>query len=183
MIVYLLPLFIVGLAGIMNEMLDRIFLQNLLPYDQEETTRLVGIYSANYKIAMFIALFTQAFRYAAEPFFFQQYKQKDSNVLYGKVATYYTIVSAFGFLAVTLSLPWLQRFFLQKPTYAEGYYVTVIILLANIFLGLYYNLSIWYKLQDKTQYGMYISLAGVGITILGNVLLIRNMGYMASAWT
>lgn len=183
MIVYSLPLLIVGLAGIINEMLDRIFLQNLLPYDQEETARQVGIYSANYKIAMFIALFTQAFRYAAEPFFFQQYKQKDSNVLYGKVATYYTIVSAFGFLAVTLSLPWLQRFFLQKPTYVEGYFVTVIILLANIFLGLYYNLSIWYKLRDKTRYGMFISLAGVGITILGNVLLIRAMGYMASAWT
>ncbi len=183
MIVYSLPLLIVGLAGIMNEMLDRIFLQNLLPYDQEETTRLVGIYSGNYKIAMFIALFTQAFRYAAEPFFFQQYKRKDSNVLYGKVTTYYTIVSAFGFLAVTLVLPWLQQIFLRDASYAQGYYVTVVILLANISLGLYYNLSIWYKLQDKTQYGMFISLAGVLITILGNVLLIKTVGYMASAWT
>lgn len=183
MIVYSLPLLIVGLAGIVNEMLDRIFLQNLLPYNREETSRLVGIYSGNYKIAMFIALFTQAFRYAAEPFFFQQYKRKDSNTLYGKVATYYTIVSAFGFLAVALALPWLQQIFLQNPSYAQGYYVTVIILLANILLGLYYNLSIWYKLRDKTQYGMYISLIGVVITILGNVLFIRSVGYMASAWT
>lgn len=183
MIVYSLPLLIVGLAGIVNEVMDRIFLQNFLPFDKEETSRLVGIYSGNYKIAMFIALFTQAFRYAAEPFFFQQYKRKDSNVLYGKVATYYTIVSAFGFLAVTLVLPWLQDFFLRKPSYAEGYYVTVVILLANILLGLYYNISIWYKLQDKTRYGMYISLVGVVVTILGNVMFINSMGYMASAWT
>lgn len=183
MVIYSLPLLIVGLAGIVNEVMDRIFLQNFLPFDKEETSRLVGIYSGNYKIAMFIALFTQAFRYAAEPFFFQQYKRKDSNVLYGKVATYYTIVSAFGFLAVTLALPWLQDFFLRKPSYAEGYYVTVVILLANILLGLYYNISIWYKLQDKTRYGMYISLVGVAVTVLGNILFINSMGYMASAWT
>src|SRR5690625_7144643 len=92
---------------------------------------------------MFIALFTQAFRYAAEPFFFQQYKREDSNILYGKVATYYTIVSAFGFLAVALALPWLQDFFLRKPDYKAGYFVTILILLANILLGLYYNLSVW----------------------------------------
>ncbi len=183
MVVYSLPLLIVGLAGIVNEMLDRMFLQNLLPYGQEETSRQVGIYSGNYKIAMFIALFTQAFRYAAEPFFFQQYSRRDSNILYGKIATYYTIVSSFGFLAVSLALPWLQHLFLQDPTYAEGYFVTVVILLANILLGLYYNLSVWYKLLDKTKYGMYISLVGVVITVLGNVLLIRTMGYMASAWT
>lgn len=183
MIVYSLPLLIVGLAGIVNEVMDRIFLQNLLPYDKVETSRQVGIYSGNYKIAMFIALFTQAFRYAAEPFFFQQYHRKDSNVLYGKVATYYTIVSAFGFLAVALVLPWLQDFFLRKSGYEEGYYVTIVILLANIALGIYYNLSIWYKLQDKTLYGMYISLAGVVITIMGNVLFIPSIGYMASAWT
>lgn len=183
MVLYSLPLLIVGLAGILNEMLDRMFLQNLLPYDQQETSRHVGIYSGNYKIAMFIALFTQAFRYAAEPFFFQQYKRKDSNILYGKITTYYTIVSAFGFLAVTLALPWLQSIFLQNPSYAEGYYVTVVILLANILLGVYYNISVWYKLLDMTRYGMYISLVGVVITVLGNVVLIPKMGYMASAWT
>ena len=183
MVLYSLPLLIVGLAGILNEMLDRLFLQNLLPYDQEETSRHVGIYSGNYKIAMFIALFTQAFRYAAEPFFFQQYKRKDSNILYGKITTYYTIVSAFGFLAVTLALPWLQSIFLQKPSYVEGYYVTVVILLANILLGVYYNISVWYKLLDMTRYGMYISLVGVAITVLGNVMWIPKMGYMASAWT
>lgn len=183
MVIYSLPLLIVGLAGIVNEVMDRIFLQNLLPYDKNTTSQMVGIYSGNYKIAMFIALFTQAFRYAAEPFFFQEYKRKDSNVLYGKVATYYTIVSAFGFLAVTLALPWLQDFFLRKPSYAEGYNVTVVILLANILLGLYYNISIWYKLQDKTRYGMYISLVGVVVTVLGNILFIRGYGYMASAWT
>lgn len=183
LIIYSLPLLIVGLAGIVNEVLDRIFLQNLLPFDSQETSRLVGIYSGNYKIAMFIALFTQAFRYAAEPFFFQQYRRKDSNVLYGKVATYYTIVSAFGFLAVVLALPWLQKFFLRDPSYAEGYFVTVVILLANIALGIYYNISIWYKVQDKTRYGMYISLAGVLVTVLGNVLFIPVLGYMASAWT
>ncbi len=183
MVLYSLPLLIVGLAGIVNEVLDRIFLQNFLPFDKEQTSRLVGIYSGNYKVAMFIALFTQAFRYAAEPFFFQQYERKDSNILYGKVATYYTIVSSFGFLAVALALPWLQKFFLRQPSYKEGYYVTVVILLANIALGIYYNLSIWYKLQDKTKYGMYISLAGVMVTILGNVLFIPTMGYMASAWT
>lgn len=180
---YSLPLIIVGLAGIINETMDRIFLQNFLPFDREKVSAMVGIYSGNYKIAMFIALFTQAFRYAAEPFFFQQYKRADSNVLYGKVATYYTIVSAFGFLGVALALPWLQLFFLRKPDYIEGYYVTILILLANVLLGIYYNLSVWYKLQDKTRYGMYISLAGVAVTIFGNFLLIRHLGYMASAWT
>lgn len=183
MVRYSLPLIIVGLAGIINETMDRIFLQNFLSYSSEKVSEMVGIYSGNYKIAMFIALFTQAFRYAAEPFFFQQYEREDSNVLYGKVATYYTIVSAFGFLAVALSLPWLQEFFLRKPDYKAGYYVTILILLANILLGLYYNLSVWYKLQDRTQYGMYISLAGVAVTILGNLILIPYLDYFASAWT
>jgi len=183
MVRYSLPLIIVGLAGIINETMDRIFLQNFLPYSSERVSEMVGIYSGNYKIAMFIALFTQAFRYAAEPFFFQQYKREDSNILYGKVATYYTIVSAFGFLAVALALPWLQDFFLRKPDYKAGYFVTILILLANILLGLYYNLSVWYKLQDRTHYGMFISLAGVAVTILGNVLFIPFLGYYASAWT
>ncbi len=183
MMAYSMPLLIVGLAGIANETLDRVFLQNLLPFDMQETLRQVGIYSGNYKIAMFIALFTQAFRYAAEPFFFQQYRKKDSNILYGKIATYYTVVSAFGFLAVTLTLPWLQQIFLKNPSYVEGYSVTVIILMANILLGLYYNLSIWYKLLDKTWYGLWISLVGVSVTILGNLIFIPMIGYMASAWT
>jgi len=183
MVLYSLPLIIVGLAGIVNETMDRIFLQNFLPFPSDKVSEMVGIYSGNYKIAMFIALFTQAFRYAAEPFFFQQYKRKDSNVLYGKVATYYTIVSAFGFLAVALVLPWLQDFFLRKADYKAGYYVTILILQANIILGLYYNLSVWYKLQDRTLFGMFISLVGVGVTILGNVILIPTLGYFASAWT
>ncbi|GAA5221163.1 oligosaccharide flippase family protein [Membranihabitans marinus] len=183
MLKYSLPLTIVGLAGIINETTDRIFLRKILPYDSETVYEIIGIYSGNYKIAMFIALFTQAFRYAAEPFFFQQQYKSDSNILYGKITTYYTIFTAFGFLAVGLTLPWLQDFMLDKPDYKSGYWVTPVILLANLFLGIYYNLSVWYKLTDKTHYGMVISLIGAAITIVGNIVLIPIIGYMGSAFT
>ncbi|WP_236979364.1 oligosaccharide flippase family protein [Membranihabitans maritimus] len=183
MVKYSLPLTIVGLAGIINETMDRVFLKKLLPYDAVKIDELLGIYSGNYKIAMFIALFTQAFRYAAEPFFFKQDREKDSNILYGKITTYYTAFSAFGFLAIGLGLPWLQDFFLRDPGYKSGYWVTPVILGANLLLGIYYNLSIWYKLRDKTSFGMGISITGAIITILGNLIFIRYYGYMASAWT
>lgn len=180
---YSIPLMFVGLAGIINETTDRIFLRKLLPYDTDTIYETIGIYSGNYKIAMFIALFTQAFRYAAEPFFFQQKDKVDANILYGKITTYYIVFTSFGFLAVGLSLPWLQGFMLDKPEYQSGYWVTPIILMANVFLGIYYNLSIWYKLTDKTKYGMYLAFFGAFITIFGNLIFIPILGYMASAWT
>ena len=181
MLGYALPLVIVGLAGIVNEMLDRVLLKQLLPYTLAENEAQLGVYSACYKLAMLLALFTQAFRYAAEPFFFNHAKNKKAPLLYAKIAKYFFIVGLIGFLAVTLYIDYFQLL-LRRPGYREGLHIVPILLIANLFLGLYYNLSVWYKLTDKTIIATYISLGGAAITILLNIWWIPSIGYIGSAW-
>lgn len=180
MFVYAAPLILASLAGIVNEMLDRELLKHLLPGNAAENLSQIGIYSACYKLAMLMSLFTQAFRYAAEPFFFAHSKKKEAKVLYGDVTKFFTIAGALAFLGVMLYLDFFKHF-IDEP-YWEGLAVVPILLLANLFLGLYYNVSIWYKLTDQTMLGAWIALGGAFITITLNVWWIPRIGYLGSAW-
>ena len=180
MLRYSAPLIIVGLAGITNEVADRIFLQRLLPGDPEYVASQIGIYGACYKFAILMALFTQAFNYAAEPFFFRNANREDSKQVYGQVAEAFTLVGCFAFLSIWFYID-LVKFIVDEP-YRVGIRIVPILLLANVCLGLYYNFAIWYKLSDKTHIGAYIACTGALLTILINVALIPHIGYMASAW-
>ena len=182
MIVFAVPLLIASFAGIINETLDRILLKNLLLDQGEDFAKTqVGIYSANYKLAIFITIFIQAFRYAAEPFFFAHEKSVDKNKVYSKVMTWFVIVVALMFLVIALNLD-IFKWFIPNENYHVGLVVVPVLLLANICLGIYYNQSIWYKLADKTKFGAYIAIGGATITILLNVILIPIFGYVGSAW-
>lgn len=178
---YAAPLLLVGLAGMVNEMLDRTLLKYLLPGTPEENQYQLGVYGANYKLAMLMSLFTQAYRYAADPFFFDQAGNKDAKQLYGQVTKFFTIVGCGVFLLVTLFLD-LFKYFIRTEAYWEGLDVVPILLMANLFLGIYFNMSIWYKLTDRTLLGGVVAGAGALLTIILNVALIPHIGYMGSAW-
>jgi O-antigen/teichoic acid export membrane protein len=180
---YSIPLLFVGMAGIVNETLDRILLKRLLIDDLgfDETMKQIGIYGANYKLSILITLFIQAYRYAAEPFFFNKEKDKDSKQLYAKIMTYFVIVVCTIFLFVIAYLD-ILKYFINNEVLWEGLVIVPILLGANVFLGIYYNLSIWYKLSQKTSYGALISIGGAVITIILNLILIPKMGYEGAAW-
>jgi O-antigen/teichoic acid export membrane protein len=183
MLLYAAPLLVAGLAGMMNETLDRILLKRMLvpTLGLEATMSTIGIYGACYKISIVITLMIQAFRYAAEPFFFAQHKQEGSQQLYAKVMTWFVWVLAGTFLFVMLYID-VFRYFIPNKAFWGGLQVVPILLLANIFLGMYYNQSVWYKLTGKTSYGAAIAIFGAMITLGVNVAFIPLYGYMASAW-
>ncbi|MDP6909805.1 MAG: oligosaccharide flippase family protein, partial [Flavobacteriales bacterium] len=183
MLIYSSPLLIAGLAGMINETLDRILLKRILYPDIGEaaTMATIGIYGACYKISIIITLMIQAFRYAAEPFFFSQEKEDGSRALYSKVMTYFVWVLAGTFLFVMLYID-VFKYFIPNKAYWEGLKVVPILLMANIFLGIYYNQSVWYKLSSKTGYGAGLAVFGALITLVLNALFIPKYGYMASAW-
>jgi O-antigen/teichoic acid export membrane protein len=181
MIQYSSPMIIVGLAGMVNEVMDRQLLAWRLPFEVADNKKLIAIYSANYKLAIFITLFLQAFKMAAEPFFFNQAKEKNAPVVYARVMKWFVITLAIAFLFTTLYLDLLQYF--VGTAYRSGLGIVPILLAANVFLGIYYNLSVWYKLTDRMRMGMYITLIGAGITLVGNYYFIPAWGYYASAWT
>jgi len=181
---YGFPLMIMGLAGMVNELIDRTVLKFLLPdnfYPGVTKLAALGIYGACYKLSIFMSLGLQAFRYAAEPFFFAQAKDKNSPELYARVMHYFTIVCCSVLLLISFNLQWIQ-FLLGSPEFRTGIFVVPILLLANLFLGTYYNLSIWYKLTDKTNYGMWISIGGGLLTVSLNFVLIPRLGYEGCAW-
>jgi len=178
MIRYALPLLVVGFAGIINETMDRIFLKFLLP--EKISMAQVGIYGACYKISLIMTIFIQAFRFAADPFFFAKAKERDAKIIYADVMKYFVIICTFIFLVVMLYIDIIKYFVGEK--YYAGLPIVPILLVANMCLGIYYNLSIWYKLTDKTTFGAYISIFGAIITIILNVLWIPLIGYMGSAW-
>jgi O-antigen/teichoic acid export membrane protein len=183
MMKYALPLLIVGFGGMTNETIDRILLKYMLPVGIGETQ--VGIYGACYKISILMTLFVMAFRYAAEPFFFSEQKNENAKSLYGKVMTYFVIFCLIIFLGTTMNLSWIQ--YLIGPEYRSGLAVVPILLLANLFLGMYFNLSIWYKLTGRTRFGMYLTLIGATITLTLNFIWIPSSnahfgGYMGCAW-
>jgi O-antigen/teichoic acid export membrane protein len=178
------PLAIAGFAGIINETIDRPMLKYLVygqTNDLEYAQSQVGIYSANYKLSILITLFIQAFRYAAEPFFFAQEKSEDKTKVYSKVMTWFVVVVALMFVGVSLNLD-IFKLFIRDEAYWVGLHVVPILLLANVFLGIYYNQSIWYKLADRPMFGAYIAIGGAIVTIILNLALIPFFGYLGSAW-
>jgi len=180
MVWYSAPLVIAGFAGIINEVIDRTLLKTHLPGSLSENLAQVGIYSANYKIATLLALFTQAYRYAAEPFFFAQAKDKNAPKVYAKSTFYFFLASSVG---VILIGSWLDIIILiLGKGYREGLGIVPIILFANLFLGIFYNMAIWYKIKDKTYAGAVIGIIGALITLALNWLLIPKIGYYGSAW-
>jgi len=180
MIAYSLPMVVIGFAGIINEMLDRILLKFLLPYDLQTNLGLLGIYSACYKLSILMTLFIQAFRYAGEPFFFAHAVKENAAQTYADVMKYFVIFCVLIFLLVTLYLDFFQYFI--GAEFRAGLAVVPILLLANLCLGVYVNLSIWYKLTDRTVLGAAVSLGGAFLTGVLNVWWIPIMGYMGSAW-
>jgi O-antigen/teichoic acid export membrane protein len=185
LIQYAFPLLIMGLAGVTNEMLSRAMLKKLLPdgfYSNYSNLAALGIFGACYKLSIFMNLAVQAFRYAAEPFFFSKSETKDSKSEFARVLTGFTIFGSFVFLFISLNLWWIAPIFLRSEIYLEGLEVVPVLLLANLFLGINFNLSIWYKLSDKTGYGALIAISGAIITIGFNILLIPEFGYTGSAY-
>ena len=179
--VYATPLLIAGLAGITNETIDRILLKHLLPNPELSATEL-GLYGAFYKLSILMTLFIQTFRFAAEPFFFAQANSKNSKTVYADVMKYFTIIMSVIFLGVTILYDIIKGFLGSEYHDERGFLVVSILLLANLFLGIYYNLSIWYKLTEKTIYGAYLSLFGAIITLILNFILIPKIGFVGSAW-
>ncbi len=177
---YSMPMIFIGLAGMINEVMDRQMLAKLLPISVD-AKRIVGIYSANYKLAIFITLFIQAFKMAAEPFFFSQSKEKNAPVLYARVMKWFVITLSLAFLFSALYLDVLQ--FMIGVSYRSGLTIVPILLFANICLGIYYNLSVWYKLTERMRIGLYITSFGALITLTGNYIFIPLYGMYAAAWT
>jgi O-antigen/teichoic acid export membrane protein len=180
-ILYSSPLILAGFAGMINETFDRIMLSwwSSAPTIKQAKAE-VGIYSACYKLSILITLFIQAFRMGAEPFFFKQAQGQQPQKIYARVMKFFVIIICFMFLVVALFLD-VWKYFINK-NYWSGLNVVPILLLANMFLGIYYNLSIWYKLSNKTIAGAWITLAGALITLIINYLFIPRFGYLACAW-
>lgn len=180
MAIYALPLLIAGLAGMTNETIDRILLKKLLPNPEIAASEL-GLYGAFYKLSIIMTLFIQTFRYAAEPFFFSQHKSNDNKKVYADVMKYFTIIMIVIFLGVTMFYDFVIGFLGEAYHDERGFLVVSILLLANLFLGIFYNLSIWYKLTEKTKYGAYLSIFGAIITLILNFVLIPIIGFVGSA--
>ena len=180
--IYSLPLIIAGFGGMINETFDRIMLGWWAPVNSVTAAKNeVAIYSGCYKLAILISLFIQAFRMGAEPFFFKQSEGENPQRTYARVMKFFVITVTVMFLVVALYID-IWKYFLSKPAYWTGLKVVPILLLANIFLGIYYNLSIWYKLTHKTISGAYITIIGAVITLVINYFFIPYYSYMACAW-
>lgn len=182
MLNYSYPILILGIAGIMNQTIDKI-LYPILIADKAAAMTGLGIYGANYKIAIVMVMFTQAFRFAYEPFIFAQNKEvngADKNASYSQAMNWFVAFGLFIFLGVIFFLPILKYFI--APQYFEGLKVVPIIMMAELFAGIFFNLSLWYKLSDKTIWGTWFSLMGLAVTLLLNILFVPHFGYIACAW-
>lgn len=179
MLKYGLPILIISLSFMITEVADKILLKYLLPNRSQADAQL-GIYAACYKLAIIMMLFIQMFRYAAEPFFFSEADKKNAKNTYSKVMSLFVAFTWFIFLLVMLYLNLFKHFI--GPAFWPGLSILPIILSAKLFLGVFYNLSVWYKLTNKTIYGATIAIVAALITIILNVLLIPKYGYMGSAW-
>jgi len=180
MMIYSLPLLIAGMGGMINETFDRLMLRWWLPGSETYREEQVGIYNACYKLSILITLFIQAFRLGAEPFFFKQAEGDNPQRVYARVMKFFVITITVMFLIVSLYIPIWRHFI--SPKYWSGLAVVPILLFANMSLGIYYNLSIWYKLARRTTAGATITLIGAAITFLVNAVFIPRFGFMASAW-
>ena len=179
MVVYSFPVLILGLVGILNQTVDKMIYPFLFEDRQEGLVQL-GIYAATSKIAMVMAMFTQAFRYAYEPFVFGKNREGDNRKMYAAAMKYFLIFSLLAFLAVMFYLDLLR--YLVARGYWEGLGVVAVVMLAEICKGIYFNLSFWYKLTDETRWGAYFSLIGCAIIVVMNIVFVPVYGYIASAW-
>ena len=179
MLSYSFPILIFGVVGILNQTVDKMIYPFLYDDRQEGLVQL-GIYSATSKVAMIMAMFTQAFRYAYEPFVFGNSNKKDSTSSYAGAMKYFFIFSLLAFLAVMFYMDILK--YMVAPDYWEGLSVVAIVMGAEILKGIYFNLSFWYKLIDETRWGAYFSLIGCAVILILNIWLVPKYGYLASAW-
>lgn len=178
MLKYSLPLLVLGIAGTMNQTLDKILFKMILPGHFGDTQ--LGIYGATSKIALVMTMFTQAFRYSYEPFIFAQRKDKNSLEIYADAMKYYILFALFIFLGMVLYMD-IFKYVIQH-NYWVGLNVVPIVLFSFIFQGIFFNLSLWYKLTDKTMYGAWFSVLGTTIIVILNVLLVPKFSYMGCAW-
>ena len=179
MLSYSWPILVLGIAGILNQAADKMIFPLIYP-DHTQGVRELGIYGACVKIAMIMAMITQAFRYAYEPFVFAQSKDKDKNETYAIGMKYFLIFTLLAFLCVVAYLPIIK--YMIGSDYWEGLRVIPIVMAAEIMMGIYFNLSFWYKLIDKTIYGAWFSLAGCIVLFAVNIIFIPKYSYMACAW-
>lgn len=180
---YSYPLIIVGLGGMINEMLSRLVYQHVATIPPLEAKRQLGIFAANYRLAVLITIFIQMFRMAAEPFFFNQSKNENAQKTYARVMKFFVIACCFMFLVIGLFLDVFKSILTIKyKEYGEGIHIVPILAMASVFLGIYYNLSVWYKLTNKNLYGAAITICGAVLTILLNIWWIPEHGYTGSAW-
>ncbi|MEI2747724.1 MAG: polysaccharide biosynthesis C-terminal domain-containing protein [Ferruginibacter sp.] len=180
---YSAPLIIVGLGGMVNDVLSRLIYRHVVDLPQAQADHELGIFANIFRLALLITIMIQAFRMAAEPFFFNQSKNENAQRTYARVMKFFVIACCFMFLFIGLFLDifrWIFTHF-ANPRWAEGLEVVPLLALGNIFLGIYYNLSVWYKLTDKNSYGAVITVAGAVITIVLNILLIPKWHYTGAA--
>ena len=179
MLSYSWPILILGIAGILNQVADKIIFPLVYP-DEAEANVQLGVYGSCVKIAMIMAMITQAFRYAYEPIVFAKNKDADKTEYYASAMKYFVIFTLLAFLVVMGWMPLLQ--YIIGEDYREGLGVVPIVMMAEIFMGIYFNLSFWYKLIDKTIYGAWFSLAGCAVLLAVNIIFIPKIGYWACAW-
>ena len=176
MLRYSWPIAIAGIAYVINENLDKYLIGQLI----DKST--MGIYSACYKLAIFMNLYIMAFRLGAEPFFFNHADAENAKETYARIMNYFIIVGSFVFLGIVAFIDTIKELFIKNSDYWDAIAIVPIVLLANLFLGVYHNLAVWYKLTDKTRFGMYFSIFGAFITIILNIIFIPIIGFIASAW-
>ena len=179
MLRYAFPVLIAGLAFAVNEAFDRIMMDYLLPQDTAKEQ--IGFYSACYKLAVFMTLFSTAFRLGVEPFFFSHAEKKDAKAIYAQITKYFSIFGALILISIIVFADVLKVIFIRSEIYWQAMDIVPLILLANLFLGIYYNLSVWYKVTDRTKFGAYISVIAAVVTIVVNLILIPSLGYYGAA--
>ena len=174
---YSFPILLIGLAGQFNDQIDKILIPKLIndPNPMEQ----LGVYGANFKLSILMVLFIQMFRYAAEPFFFKNSESKDAKKLYADIMNYFIIFGLIIFLGVMFYIDILKHFIAEE--FREGLFVVPILLIAKLIFGILFSLSIWYKVTDKTKYGILIAVIGAVITIVMNIVLLPKIGYLGSA--
>jgi O-antigen/teichoic acid export membrane protein len=180
---YSYPLIIVGMGGMVNDMLSRLIYQHVVNEPEAVAKHQLGIFGNIYRLAVLITIMIQAFRMAAEPFFFNRSKEENPQRIYARIMKFFVIACCFMFLCISLYIDVFKWFFeaIDKPAWVEGLQIVPLLALGNIFLGIYYNLSIWYKLTHKNMIGAWITLGGAAITIVLNVLLIPQFHYLGAA--
>jgi len=179
MVRYGAPILIAGLAFAVNETFDKILLQKLLPEDIAESQ--VAIYSACYRLSVGMTLFATAFKLGVEPFFFSESSNKNATYLYAQITKMFVILGTIALFIYVVLVDIIKPLLLTKEVYWQAMDIVPVILIAYLFFGIYQTISVWYKVTDKTRYGAYISVAGAVLTIAINILLIPEIGYLASA--